>query len=222
MLRDNPLQGMAIIAKLKYGVSADPYDGNNESRLTEHAGGECAKRGQTINQDCIDRGVLDWDCRQRHNPNPNETPDQCIERRLAAGPSWSGLPPAAKPQGAVSAPPKPTEAPRVEQDLALGDDPDAAGEESAEDASEEPVTDESTEPAEQSDSSAEESGESPEEAATDTGDMDEPSDTSESADDESTAESSAEWTDESSGDEDSNVTADDADAANSEEAEERS
>lgn len=56
--------------------------------ISQHAGGECAKRGQTINQACIDRGVLDYDCRQTANPNPNDTPEQCVERRLAGGPKW--------------------------------------------------------------------------------------------------------------------------------------
>jgi hypothetical protein len=220
MLRDNPLQAMAIIAKLKYDVSADPYDGNNELRLTEHAGGECAKRGQTVNQECIDRGVLDWDCRQRHNPNPNETPDQCIARRLAAGPTWSGFVPETRTQAPAPAAPKPPEAPREASAPALGDDPDAAGEGSAEDAPAASVTDESAEPVEQADLEPEERDEGLEDVATDDGNTIESGDASKSPDDETLEESSDEATDESTGDEEDDPATDDAEVTGSEEDEE--
>lgn len=84
-LNEADQEAMVGNAAARFGVEGKTC---YSSDISQHAGGECAKRGQTINQACIDRGVLDYDCRQTANPNPNDTPEQCVERRLAGGPKW--------------------------------------------------------------------------------------------------------------------------------------
>ena len=69
------------ICEANKGFGLDPADKNRR----DHAFGECKKATDKTN--CEVRGVLDYDCRNTHNPNPNETPQQCIERRLA-GTKW--------------------------------------------------------------------------------------------------------------------------------------
>ena len=83
----------------------------------DHAAGECAKAGVKIDkynypqayatQPCFARGVHDFDCRQEHNPNAKDTPETCVERRLAGGPKWlePGAEPWRKPDPAPTPPP---------------------------------------------------------------------------------------------------------------------
>ncbi len=112
-------EAMVADAALRFGVRGKTCLSTD---LAIHAGAECAKHGQKMNQECVNRGVLDYDCRQTPNPNPNDTPEACVERRLAGGPKWlvPGAPTeaantAAGPaqdkaeQPAASAAPKPAE-----------------------------------------------------------------------------------------------------------------
>jgi hypothetical protein len=99
------------------------------SDISQHAGGECAKRGQTINQECIDRGVLDYDCRQTRNPNPNDTPEQCVERRLAGGPKW--LAPGATPSPSESGETPAADEPTAPEDVSTDDEGAVAAAEAA-------------------------------------------------------------------------------------------
>ena len=78
------------ICEANKGFGLDPADKNRR----DHAFGECKKATDKTN--CEVRGVLDYDCRNTHNPNPNETPQQCIERRLA-GSKWDPKVAAASP-----------------------------------------------------------------------------------------------------------------------------
>ncbi|WP_146151848.1 hypothetical protein [Ahniella affigens] len=46
-----------------------------------HSVGECKKTSYAA--DCLEKGLFDWDCRQIRNPNPNETPEQCVAKKLS-------------------------------------------------------------------------------------------------------------------------------------------
>lgn len=83
----------------------------------DHAAGECAEAGVKIDksnfpeayatQPCFRRGVHDYNCRQNRNPNTKDTPEACVERRLAGGPDWlePGEEPWRKPDPAPTPPP---------------------------------------------------------------------------------------------------------------------
>ena len=104
-------------------VSRCPNDGfkrQHGPNTAAHAAAECAKAGVKIDmnnfpeayatQPCFTRGVHDYNCRQNPNPNAKDTPEACVERRLAGGPEWlePGAEPWRKPDPAPTPPPTPT------------------------------------------------------------------------------------------------------------------
>lgn len=105
-----------------------------------HAAAECAKAGVNIDmsnlpeayatQPCFTRGVQDFDCREEDNPNAKDTPEACVERRLAGGPEWlaPGAEPWRKPDPAPTPPPPTTSesAPQNDTPAAETDAGDAA------------------------------------------------------------------------------------------------
>ena len=104
--------------RIRKTVSRCPSDEFKRHGLnaSAHAKGECAKAGVKIDrhnpetyatQPCFTRGVHDYNCRQNPNPNPKDTPEACVERRLAGGPEWlePGAEPWRKPEPAPTPPP---------------------------------------------------------------------------------------------------------------------
>lgn len=67
-----------------------------QDHRSKHATGECAKRGiphasilvNDVVHECFIRGLHDYDCRQFRNPNPKDTPEACVQRRMEGGPPW--------------------------------------------------------------------------------------------------------------------------------------
>lgn len=74
----SPSAGQAMDSNIEATVFAElPNDKHMEREA--HARGECFKKNDA---NCLILGMLDWDCRHIHNPNPNETPEQCVARKF--------------------------------------------------------------------------------------------------------------------------------------------
>ena len=53
----------------------------NDSRFLDRQA-EWGTRCKTPDPNCAPLVILDWDCRNLPNPNPNETPEQCVARKF--------------------------------------------------------------------------------------------------------------------------------------------
>jgi hypothetical protein len=123
-------------------ISSSPGDRD------KHAAGECAKVGievkinygdprdhREFEKPCFVRGRHDYDCRQNRNPNAKDTPEACVERRLAGGPEWlePGAEPWRKPDPAPTPPPPtPTTSASAPQNDTPAAETDAADEQAGE------------------------------------------------------------------------------------------
>ena len=89
--RDAVALGILIVCLASWSMpvtSSEVIESDDQYRL-RHAGAECAKRGLPAeDSECYARGLHDFDCRQERNPNSRDTPEACVERRMAGGPKW--------------------------------------------------------------------------------------------------------------------------------------